>query len=243
MIFNRVFFIIAFSIFIAGSAFANSLFDQANEAFSKNNYLEAVNLYEQFSLKKGHSASLYFNIANSYAQLGENGKAVLNYERALRLSPNNADIIKNFSYFKEEAGLFLDEQSILDKLLNLLSPNQWSYLTLAFLVATSLTIIFWKKLATGSTPRAVVSLFIFCLLTSASGLAAAQTYLSAPTYVVIKDVKMMVSPFEDAKPKGLIKSGKTASVGKKYKTYVHIEDETGQQGWVKSNNLEAVILK
>ncbi len=241
MIFFRVFLILIFTTFLVAPTYANSLFDQANEAFSKDNYAEAITLYEQLATEKGHSASLYFNIANSYAQLGENGKAVLNYERALRLAPNNADIIKNFSYFKKETGLFIEEQPTLDKLLNLLTPNQWSLLTLFFLVATSTTVILWKKLSSGSTPRAIATLSIFFTLTTVSSLASAQTYLSTASYVVINDQKLMVSPFKNAESKGLIKGGRTASVGKEYKTYIHIEGETGQQGWVEKKSLEPVI--
>lgn len=241
MIFRRIFFIVIFSASLTAPVYASALLEQANEAFSKDNYLEAINLYEQMVVEDGHSASLYFNIANSYAQLGETGKAVINYERALRLAPHDADIIKNLSYFKKETGLFLDEQPTLVKLLSLFTTNQWSFITLFFLIITCLTVIFWKQVSKGSTPRAIACLTSFLLLSTVSGLATTQTYISAPSHIVIKDVKLMVSPFESAESKGRIKAGRSASVGKEYKNYIHIKDETGQQGWIGKDSIEAVI--
>lgn len=66
----------------------------ADVAYSKNNYITAIQLYEQI-LKQGESAEVYYNLGNSYYKHNEIAKAVLNYERALLLEPYNGDIRNN----------------------------------------------------------------------------------------------------------------------------------------------------
>ncbi len=63
----------------------------ADSAYTKENYQKAAQIYEQL-LKQGVSADLYYNLGNSYYRMDNMTKAVLNYERALLLSPGDGDI-------------------------------------------------------------------------------------------------------------------------------------------------------
>jgi hypothetical protein len=53
----------------------------------------------------GYSAAALFNQANAYARAGKPGLAVLNYERAQLLAPNDADIAANLHFVRAKAGL------------------------------------------------------------------------------------------------------------------------------------------
>ncbi len=92
-----------------------ALFAQATEAFSKANesasepakaerfYTDAILGYEKIiSDYKIHNAKLYYNLANAYFLKGELGRAILNYRRALKLAPTNADIQKNLSFARNQ---------------------------------------------------------------------------------------------------------------------------------------------
>src|ERR1700722_10354596 len=50
-----------------------------------------------------YSADGLYNLANSYARAGKPGLAVLNYERAALLAPDNADINANLEYVRASA--------------------------------------------------------------------------------------------------------------------------------------------
>lgn len=67
----------------------HELMQQANEAYINENYHQAIELYEQIREMQWESSVLYFNLGNAYYQAGQRGKAILNYERALRLNPND----------------------------------------------------------------------------------------------------------------------------------------------------------
>lgn len=78
--------------FISKGADLKLLMDQANKAYSDQDFAKAQELYEQI-LGTGHeSAQLYFNLGNTFYKQGNNLRAILNYERAKRLAPRNPDI-------------------------------------------------------------------------------------------------------------------------------------------------------
>ena len=64
---------------------------EADSAYAQGHFQQAVSDYEAL-LKQGVSADLYYNLGNAYYRMDEIPRAVLNYERALLLSPGDADI-------------------------------------------------------------------------------------------------------------------------------------------------------
>ena len=65
---------------------ANRLFERAQ---SENDLRSAVADYDRL-LKGGHrNARLYYNLGNTYRRLGENGRAIANFRRALELRPDD----------------------------------------------------------------------------------------------------------------------------------------------------------
>ena len=71
--------------------------ENADAEYLKGNYQQAAKDYEEL-LKKGTSAELYYNLGNAYYRQDNITRAVLNYERALRLQPWNKDIRFNLQF-------------------------------------------------------------------------------------------------------------------------------------------------
>ncbi|MEK9136098.1 MAG: tetratricopeptide repeat protein [Bacteroidota bacterium] len=71
------------------------VFDQANHLYQQNKFAEARVAYESVVRNGFVSGELYYNLGNAYYKTGDVGKAILNYERALRLVPNDDDLKHN----------------------------------------------------------------------------------------------------------------------------------------------------
>lgn len=71
---------------------------KADSAYNAKNYEEAVALYTQAIEEEGVSAGILYNLGNAYYRLGNDGEAVLCYERAKRLDPGNGDINRNLTF-------------------------------------------------------------------------------------------------------------------------------------------------
>ncbi len=88
----------ALLLFTAAFVWANPAEQQlqvANETYRAGNFEESTKQYEALLEQGYRSEALYYNLANSYFRLGRQGRAVLNYERALMLDPTDADTQHN----------------------------------------------------------------------------------------------------------------------------------------------------
>ncbi len=74
---------------------AQQRFEEGNQAYQQGKISEAVDIYESI-LRNGYvSGPLYYNLGNAYYRAGNIPRAILNYERALRLMPNDDDLRHN----------------------------------------------------------------------------------------------------------------------------------------------------
>ncbi len=73
-------------------------FFKANGLYSEGRFDDSVAAYEQILDSGMESPALYFNLGNAYFKSGKKGRAILNYERALRLAPNDPDVLANLGY-------------------------------------------------------------------------------------------------------------------------------------------------
>jgi tetratricopeptide (TPR) repeat protein len=69
----------------------------ANQNYEEGNYAEAVAIYEAIVESGLHNSTVYYNLGNAYFKQGDLGRAILNYRRAQRLDPRDADIVTNLS--------------------------------------------------------------------------------------------------------------------------------------------------
>lgn len=76
---------------------ADSLFSQAAVDYSEGMFENALIAFQKIVILNIESPELYFNIGNCYYKLGDYSHAILNYERALLLQPNDDDIQHNLS--------------------------------------------------------------------------------------------------------------------------------------------------
>lgn len=123
---------------------ADTLWNRANQSYQNGNYEESSALYEQILNESGESSSLYFNLGNAYLKQNMTGKARLNYERALRLDPENPDVIYNINFAKSMQMDKIEEVKEVflslwfNNVANVLSMTGW---TIAFIGLLSLCLI------------------------------------------------------------------------------------------------------
>jgi len=70
-------------------------FKQGNIAYKNADYQLAVQKYEKAINPDKESGTLYFNLANAYYKLNKIAPSVYYYEKALKLNPDDEDILHN----------------------------------------------------------------------------------------------------------------------------------------------------
>ena len=131
------------SLFSPLTSLAAATKAEADSAYVRGEYQQAINDYEAL-LKQGASADLYYNLGNAYYRTENIPQAILNYERALLLSPGDRDIrfnlqiarSKTFDKIVPESEMFF--VTWYRSLVSMMSVDGWARTAL---IALGLTII------------------------------------------------------------------------------------------------------
>lgn len=122
---------------------------KANELYNENAYDSAAAVYESIINKGYSSASLYYNLGNTYYKLRNYPLSILYYEKSLKLDPNNEDtrhnieIAKSFISDKIEAVPDIFIKTWWNKLSNLFTINTWSVIALVTLGLLLICLFFY----------------------------------------------------------------------------------------------------
>lgn len=113
-------------------------FEEGNAAYNEGNYEQANNSYLKIVEAGVESASLYYNMGNTYYKTKDYPLAILYYEKALKLDPGDEDIRTNL----EIANLAVVDkinpipQSFLEKwwngLKSLFPADGWAWISVVF---------------------------------------------------------------------------------------------------------------
>ncbi len=93
-------FLYGMIVLLSGSAFGQSppeVFDSANRLYQEGRFPEAKDRYESILANGYESSALYLNLGNTYFRMGNIARAILNYERGLRLAPGDEELQFNQS--------------------------------------------------------------------------------------------------------------------------------------------------
>jgi len=126
----------------------------ADSAYVRGEYQQAIKAYETL-LQKGGSADLYYNLGNAYYRTENMTQAVLNYERALLLSPSDRDIRFNLQMARSKTiDKIVPEQEMFfvtwyRSLVNLASVDGWArtaLISLALAIVLALVYLFSDRI-------------------------------------------------------------------------------------------------
>ena len=127
---------------------------EADSAYVRGEYQQAIKDYEAL-LKQGASADLYYNLGNAYYRTENITQAVLNYERALLLSPSDRDIRFNLQMARSKTiDKIIPEQEMFfvtwyRSLVNLASVDGWArtaLISLALAIILALVYLFSDRI-------------------------------------------------------------------------------------------------
>ncbi|RLD79329.1 MAG: hypothetical protein DRJ10_08990 [Bacteroidetes bacterium] len=125
------------------------LIEKGNKAYTESEFEIAINSYEQV-IKSGYSATeLYYNLGNAYYRSLNIKSAILNYERALLLSPDDENILTNLDFSRNHIQDRIEEIpqffmiKWLDSFVNIFPAKTWSIMSISsFILFLILAILF-----------------------------------------------------------------------------------------------------
>lgn len=135
-------------LFTVAAEAQESIIKQADEAYMKEDYEQALELYVDAARLQGTSAALYYNIANTYYRLGYPGQAVLYYRKSLKLDPSFGDARTNLRFVESQ---LIDKQEtarpwrqrVTENVIFLMTPNAWAVTGIIFFIIFLTTLGFY----------------------------------------------------------------------------------------------------
>jgi hypothetical protein len=189
----------------------------------------------------GYSAAGLFNRANACAREGKSGLAILNYERALLLAPNEADIAANLHFVRAKAGLPGAPENWFARSLLYARPN-----TLAWLGSLGLALAGMSLLLVRLYPQrrlALRSLTFAGVLLVATAIGSAITMWPRinEAVVISREAPARIAPVSAAEAAFKLHEGETVTMRAEHQDFALVQTSAGRSGWVARADLARVM--
>jgi hypothetical protein len=193
------------------------------------------------AVPSSYSATSLYNLGNSYARAGKPGLAVLNYERASLLAPNDPDIEANLRYVREGAHLPVEPRSSWQRAVTVGSPTLWSFLGVLGVLLLGCALLAAERYPAHPWKRRAAALIGLLLLgaTASNALALWPTLHSA--VIVTAATPVQVSPVPMGDPLFTLPEGETVIITAEHEDFVLVQAGNGRKGWVARANLVTVV--
>ena len=250
---KSIFFILLVALSpIAKALSPDAIFADANKAYTSNDFKQAVLLYEQvLKENKLESAVLYYNLGNSYFKLTDFPNAILNYHRALRLNPDDADVQNNLNLANAKIQDRIEPIPELfyfrwaKQLRNSLSIDAWA---VVFLLLLTFSIIGWVFYVIGKSIvikktgfYSGVILTFLSLFTFGFAWSAKHYQETVKEAIVFSgSVSVKSSPAESGTSLFVVHAGTFVSITDQVGDWVKVKIPDGNEGWILMADLEVI---
>ncbi len=229
----------------------NELMQQANEAYINENYHQAIEIYEQIRQMQWESHILYYNLGNTYYQTGQRGKAILNYERALRLNPNDEATRHNLRiaraalperYEQLPQLFFLDWR---DGFVRLLPVDGWATVLVVLVMAISLCTGLFFVIRNRVLKKTVFMLGLVLLISLFLSIYATNRqyhfhHVRQEAVVMSPRVTAKSAPGERGIDVFVIHEGVKVVIQSELMDWYEVRLPNGNVGWINSETLEII---
>jgi len=223
----------------------------ANDSYSKGKYEEAIKQYQSILSEDNISTDIYYNLGNCYYKIDDVPNAILNYEKALKLKPDNEDVLFNLKMANK---LTIDKIDRLPELFigstwrNLVTSKTvdgWAYYTIGLIFLSLLFFVSYLLMQQIIIKKAGfyaglfflgLSLFTFLMAAQHNGIVkqASEAIIFAPTITIQSE------PNENSEALFTLHEGTKITLLEENNDWSKIKLPNGNVGWIKSEEIKKI---
>ena len=231
--------------------YTDTLIIDANNKYNNGLYDSALSIYTQVIDAGYESGELYYNMGNAYFKNNDIASAILYYEKAKRLLPNDDEIDYNLSIANS---MIVDKIDKVPELFyhrwwnffyNQLGADAWTIFTLisfTFLIVTIGLFIMSKKRQNRKVSFYMGMLFLIITLTSYA--LASQKFNTSikqnEAIVFTSSITAKSSPTQNAVDLFVIHEGTKVKIIDKIDNWVEIKIQNGSIGWLPEKSIKSI---
>lgn len=223
----------------------------ADSAYARQQYQQAIKDYEEL-LHDGVSAELYYNLGNAYYRTDNITRAVLNYERALLLSPGDGDIRFNLQMARSKTIDKITPESEMffvtwyHALVNIMSVDGWARTALvsfALAIVLALAYLFsariWVRKVGFFGGLAFIAVFI---LANLFAYQQRQELVNRTGAIIISSaVPVKSTPSKSGTDLFILHEGtKVEITDGTMRGWKEIRVADGKEGWIETSKIEII---
>ncbi|MCF6169864.1 MAG: tetratricopeptide repeat protein [Bacteroidales bacterium] len=243
-------FLIAHS-FNAGASDTQLLMNAGNTAYNEGLYDSALVCYNRLVDEEMESAALYYNMGNAYFKNNDLAAAILYYEKARKLAPNDNDIAYNLGIAnsmivdKIERVPVLFYQHWWNYFYNLFNANTWTIISVLTWLALLFFIgVFVLTKSTGTKKFSFYTALLLLLLTMGTFGLASQKYYFSKTHkeaiVFTPTITVKSSPTPNAVDLFVVHEGTKIKIMDQVEHWVKIKIPDGSVGWLPEESMRTI---
>lgn len=234
-----------------GEQTAEQLWNKANTAYINGDFHTAAATYEELLSRGLSSVKLYYNLANAYFKEDRLGKAILYYNRALRLAPGNDDIRYNLSVAEARTKDNIEDipefffVTWMRDIRHTMSCTAWSMLSLALLacmLGLFLVYLLAQRLSLrkGGFYGTVVAALLFMLTTWFAAGERREMLDDSSAVVMVASTAVKSSPDKSSTDLFVLHEGTVVEITDRLEGWCEIVIADGKKGWVEFRKIETI---
>ncbi len=232
--------------------YVDSLWNEANAAYADGRWSDAARGYEMISNMGLESAALYCNTGDAYFKDLNVPKAILYYERALKLDPSYSDARYNLEFVNSGIQDKIDPvpdfvlKAWMKDICYLMDSNAWAVLFIVFLaLALAMTLLFILSPSVAGRRTGFftgIVMILFAVFSLSFAIWQKNDYMKADDAIVMRPVASVKSSpsAEAAKDLFILHEGTKVKVIDSVGSWNNIELADGRQGWIPSGDIEII---
>lgn len=233
---------------IGSSSFAASM-SEANQAYQRGNWSEAISGYDELVTQGVVHEDLYYNLGNANFRAGYFGPAIFNYERSLRVQPGALDAQYNLVVARETVaagkegrlrGAELDPWWVQASLYLSVSDGTLALLLCNLLFFGGLIILRFVAPGVLRTTAVVLAVFLGFSTATTAVMLAAHVYADEKIHqgiVVAPSAIMREGPAKSMEERGQLHPGLRVTVLSQDSHWLLIRLANGVEGWVPDDSI------
>ncbi len=218
---------------------------EALNAYDRGDFGQAAEYYAGLIDPHAPDPALLFNLGNCLCRQKRYARAMVCYERALRLKPGDSDILENLNYvrrklFLPEVGAVSNPVELLMDRVNFIRPDQWLLVAAVCWFLLCLAYVIRRRI--DGFKRVITGVLLVGIIGS---LAAVVTqyrtvYSSKVAVITGHHVKVYSLPSEKSgRVEFKLRNGETVNIEEQRATWIRVRAENGE-GWILSKTASPV---
>ena len=225
------------------------LFLDASTHYENSDFDPALTVFQAIENTPIYSSDLYFNIANCYYKTNNIAKAVLYYEKALKLAPKDEDVLFNLKLVQLQ---LVDRLAVvplpfytkwMDTIENLFEIDQWAKIGVVYFLTFCIFLLYFLFSSNYKLKR---KLFLFSILSLLASLLifgiASHSLSTEKPYAILMEMNAYVksAPSMQSEDLFILHEGAKVEVLEIFKDWTKIKLSDGMIGWLKTADLERI---